>query len=104
MSIADNSKAVAVSIAPLPIKEDTTNYEWVEIPEEDLFGEEHTGVSINFEKFGPGRHFVNTEKADEINRLLQLRVRGDMRVLQPNQDKKMFEMMERGGKKAPRGI
>jgi len=83
---------------------DKSDWQWVEVPEEDLFGEKHTGVSINFEQFGPGRHFVSAEKAGEINRLLQNRVRSDMRILQPNQDKKMLEIMERNGKAAPRGF
>lgn len=79
---------------------DKSRYEWVEVPEEDLFGAPHTGVSINFEQFGPGRYFVDPEKADELNRLLKNRVRADMRVLQPNRDKKMAEIMARNGKPA----
>ncbi len=76
---------------------DQSRFEWVEVPEEDLFGAVHTGVSINFEHFGPGRYFVDPEKADELNRLLRNRVRADMRVLQPNRDKKMEEIMARNG-------
>lgn len=74
---------------------DQSRFEWVEVPEEDLFGVPHTGVSINFEHFGPGRYFVDPEKADELNRLLKNRVRSDMRILQPNRDKKMEELMGR---------
>ena len=99
------SQAQAVETAANQNKTvDTSNWEWVEVPEEDLFGEKHTGVHINFEGFGPGKHFVDPEKATEIRRLLANRLRGDMRILQPNQDKKMFEIMERNGKAAPRGI
>lgn len=102
--MADNSKQeikAATVIAPVP---DKSNWEWVEVPEEDLFGEPHTGVSINFEKFGPGKHFVDPEKANEIRRLLNNRLRSDMRILQPAQDKKMQEIMERGGKIAAQPI
>lgn len=91
--MADNSKAV--------VAKDTSKYEYVEVPETDLFGEEHTGVSINFRQFGPGKHFVDPETAGEMRKLLDARLRGDMRVLQPNRDKKMDEIMARNGKRAP---
>ena len=93
MAYADNSKAV--------VAKDTSKYEYVEVPETDLFGEEHTGVSINFRQFGPGKHFVDPETAGEMRKLLEARLRGDMRVLQPNRDKKMDEIMARNGKRAP---
>jgi hypothetical protein len=92
---ADNSKSVARPVV------DKSNWEWVTVPEEDLFGEEHTGVSINFNQYGPGKHFVDPESAGEIRRLLDLRLRGDMRVLQPGRDKKMEEIMSRNGKRVP---
>jgi len=91
--MADNSKAV--------VAKDTSKYEYVEVPETDLLGEEHTGVSINFRQFGPGKHFVDPETAGEMRKLLDARLRGDMRVLQPNRDKKMDEIMSRNGKRAP---
>jgi hypothetical protein len=81
--------------------QDKANWEWVEVPDYDLFGEAHTGVSINFEQFGPGKYFVSPELATEIRRLLFNRLRGDMRVMQPNQDVKMAQIMQRGGKRAP---
>jgi len=83
---------------------DQSRYEWVEVPDEDLFGVAHTGVSINFEQFGPGRYFVDPEKAYEIRRLLKNRLRSDMRVLQPNRDKKMEEIMRRDGKPVPNQV
>lgn len=83
---------------------DQSDWEWVEVPETDLFGEVHTGVSVNFEAYGPGKHLLPPHLAYEVRRLLDLRLRGDMRILQPRQDKKMFEMMQRAGKPAPRGI
>src|SRR5271156_5361768 len=58
-------------------------WEWVEVPDVDLFGEEHTGVSVNFEHFGPGKYLVSPEMASEVKRLLANRMRGDIRVLQP---------------------
>jgi hypothetical protein len=77
---------------------DKSRYEWVEVPETDLFGEVHTGVSINFEQFGPGRHYLDPERAAEVRRLVNNRLRSDMRVLQPNRDKKMEEIRARNGR------
>lgn len=98
--MADNSKAVF----PKSVEHDTSKFEYVEVPETDLFGEEHTGVSINFRQFGPGKHFVDPETAQEIRRLLDLRLRGDMRVLQPTRDSKMYEIMTRNGKPVPNQV
>lgn len=73
--------------------ENQDKWEWVEIPDTDLFGEAHTGVSVNFEKFLPGKYFVSPEMAFEVKRLLANRVRGDIRVLQPKQDAVMARIM-----------
>lgn len=104
--MADNStKAVEVKKI-----EDKSNYEWISIPATDLFGESHTGVSINFEKFTPeldaegrptgkdGRYFLDPEKAEEVRRLLQVFLQGQMRIMQPGQDKKMVALMNKGNK------
>jgi hypothetical protein len=80
---------------------DKANWEWVEIPETDLFGEAHTGVSVNFDQFGPGKYLVSPELAFEIKRLLANRLRGDMRVLQPRQDVVMARIMAKSQLGAP---
>ena len=92
---------------------DKSNWEHIEIPATDLFGKVHSGVSINFEKFepekddsgqytgNPGKYFVSPEKASEIRRLLDMRLRSDMRVLQPQQDQAMLSAMRKAGKGAP---
>lgn len=90
-------------LAPISTREelaglDTSRYEWVEVPTEDIFGRPHTGVSINFITFGPGRHFVDPERAAEVRRLLAMRQASDIRVLRPNVDRKMEEIMARQGK------
>ena len=81
--------------------ENKDNWEWVEIPDHDLFGEEHTGVSVNFEAFTPGKYFVSPEMAGEIKRLLANRMRGDIRVLQPRQDVLMARIMAKSQLGAP---
>jgi len=81
--------------------ENQSLWEWVEVPDYDLFGEPHTGVSINFEAFGPGKYFVSPEMAGEIKRLLSNRMRGDIRVLQPRQDVVMARIMAKSQLGAP---
>jgi hypothetical protein len=85
----------------LKANEDKNNWEWVEVPDVDLFGEEHTGVSVNFEAFTPGKYFVSPEMAGEIKRLLANRMRGDIRVLQPRQDAVMARIMAKSQLGAP---
>src|SRR5262249_844673 len=96
--------AVAETFSASQIMErnaDKSLWEWVEVPDEDLFGDVHTGISINFQHFGPGRHFVNPEMAGEIRRLVKNRLRGDMRVLQPKQDARMAQIMAKSQLGAP---
>lgn len=93
MAFTDNSTP-EVSVDP------KANWEYVEIPGEDLFGEEHNGISINFEKFGPGRHFVSPTIAKELKIRLKEDQRAQIRILQPNVDRKMQEIMARNGKRA----
>jgi hypothetical protein len=81
--------------------EDKANWRWVEVPDTDLFGEPHTGVSVNFHAFPPGKYFVSPEMANEVTRLLQNRLRGDMRVLQPRQDVVMARVMAKSQLGAP---
>jgi hypothetical protein len=80
---------------------DKSKWEWVDIPNVDLFGEPHTGVSVNFNTFLPGRYFVSPEMAAEVRRLLENRQRGDIRVLQPRQDVIMARIMSKSQLGAP---
>lgn len=98
------TKSVVSGLSSEDIKkanQDQAQWEWVEIPDHDLFGEPHTGVSINFESFLPGRYFVSPEMASEIKRLLENRQRGDIRVLQPRQDVVMARIMAKSQLGAP---
>src|SRR6266550_1427988 len=88
-----DAQAATSAAAVIKANEDKNNWEWVEIPDTDIFGEAHTGVSINFESFLPGKYFVSPEMAFEVKRLLANRMRGDIRVLQPRQDAVMARIM-----------
>ncbi len=73
-------------------------WQWVEVPETDMFDDVHTGVNLNFVEYGPGKHFVNPETAGEIRRLLAIRAKADLRVLSPKPDALMKKIMNRGSK------
>jgi hypothetical protein len=77
---------------------DKSNWEYVEVPETDIFDKPFDGVSINFIPYNSGKHFVEPEIAGEIRRLLSARMKADMRILRPTTDKKALEIMARSGK------
>ena len=81
-----------------PNAADKSTWEYVEVPETDLFDKPFGSIQINFTDYGPGKHFVSAELAGEIRRLLKQRQQGDVRILRPTQDKKMQEIMARTGK------
>jgi hypothetical protein len=85
----------------LKMNENKDLWEWVEIPDFDLFGEPYGFVSVNFDQFWPGRYFVSPEMAFEVRRLVNLRLRGDMRVLQPHKDGRMAAIMSKSLLGAP---
>jgi hypothetical protein len=104
-TLVSPTTAPAVAAASPVVKVDPNDkslWEYVEIPETDLFDQPFGTIQINFIDYAPGKHFVNAELAGEIRRLLKQRQVGDLRVLRPTQDKKMQEIMARSGKAVPR--
>ena len=77
---------------------DEANWEYVDIPDVDLFDKPFGNITINSETYGPGRHFVDPDLASEIRRILKARMASDQRIYRPTQDKKMLEIMARQGK------
>lgn len=77
---------------------DKANWEWVTVPEHDLFGKANEGVSVNFEKFGPGKHFVNPLLAEQIRTLVEGALRAEMRIMQPQTDPRYNEIMKKMGR------
>jgi hypothetical protein len=77
---------------------DESNWEWVTIPTEDLFGKPYDGIIINLQKYGPGKHFVDPDLAAELKRIMEVRNESDLRVYRPQEDKKMKRMMALQGK------
>jgi hypothetical protein len=99
-ALPTTAPAVVVA-APKVDLNDKSLWEYVDVPETDLFDQPFGTIQINFIDYGPGKHFVNPELAGEIRRLLKQRQVGDLRVLRPTQDKKMQEIMARSGKAVP---
>jgi hypothetical protein len=77
---------------------DEANWEYVDIPETDLFDQPFGYITINLEQYGPGKHYVDPDVAGELRRILKVRMQSDLRVYRPSQDKKMLEIMARQGK------
>jgi hypothetical protein len=98
-----------VAVAP-KAEVDKSTWEWVTVPAKDLFGDSHTGVSINFRKFTPkldeegqptgeeGKYFVDPDSASEVRRLLAQYHQAQMRIMQRQPDLAMAKVMNRGSK------
>jgi len=84
--------------ATVAVKHDNNQNEWVEVPATDIFDQPHNGVSVNFTKYGPGKHFLPPELAGEVRRLLKSKEGADIRVLQPKRDQKAIDIMNRTGR------
>jgi hypothetical protein len=77
--------------------EDETNWQTVEIPSTDLFDKPFGSISLNLINYGPGRHFVRPDVANQLVEILANRYQADMRILRPTPDKKMLAVMARNG-------
>lgn len=77
--------------------DDQTNWQWIEVPETDLFDKPFGAISLNLINYGPGNHFVRPDVANALKDILATRYQADMRILRPTPDKKMLEVMARNG-------
>lgn len=64
--------------------------EWVymEIPEIDFLGGRHSGVTLNGTYYGPGKHFVPPDIAEECRRIIRKKDEADVHLNQPTRDLK----------------
>lgn len=69
----------------------TAEFEYVTVPERDLFDYPFGSVFINKDEFAPGVHAVSPEIAGELRRILARRLEADMRVLQPGRDRRALQ-------------
>lgn len=66
-------------------------FEYITVPERDLFDYPFGSIFINKEEFAPGVHAVSPEIAGELRRILARRLEADMRVLQPGRDRRALQ-------------
>lgn len=86
---------------PEPEVRDTSKYQYVVIPEMDMFGKPFAGVSINGVKFERGRtYFVAPEFADEVRKLLVTGQKADLRIMQSQPDVKSVSEQSQHGSSA----
>jgi len=92
------AKQEAARQAHYAFVDDETNWEWVEIPETDLFDKPYGYIGLNTETYGPGKHFVDPDIASELKRIIRARHLSDQRVYRPTKDQKTLDTMARQGK------
>ena len=87
---------------PPSVKEvDRSNWEYITIPETDIFDKPLQGVSLNGYKFERGKtYFTEPEVAKEVRRILAVGQKADMRILQSHPDVKAVSDQQRGGNQA----
>lgn len=87
---------------PIPEEEgvvDRTNWQYVEIPDVDIFDKPFQGLSINGYKFERGnKYFVAPEVAQEIARIIKVNEKADRRILQSHPDVRAINDQLRDGK------
>lgn len=72
---------------PEPEKPDRSDWEYVTIPEKDMYNKPFQGIGLNGYKFERGkRYFVAPEVATELRRILDVAQRADIRILQSHPD------------------
>jgi hypothetical protein len=86
---------------PAPKEVDRSNWEYVSIPEIDIFDKPFQGCSLNGYKFERGKtYFVEPDVAKEINRILKMAEKADLRILQSHPDVKAVNDQQRSGQQA----
>ena len=69
-------------------------WEYVTVPEQDIFGNENQGFFINHDRFLPGVYFVPPEIASEMKRIIRVAMDADIRLMQPK--KHLKSLLEAG--------
>jgi hypothetical protein len=72
-------------------------FEYVTVPDTDLFDQPHPGVRINGVHFGPGTHKISDPiLAATGKERLQAHSRSDVRILQPKRDAEALRVTNMG--------
>jgi hypothetical protein len=80
---------------------DRSNWEYITIPETDIFDKPLQGVSLNGYKFERGkRYFAAPDVVKEVQRILAMGQKADMRILQSHPDVRAVNDQQRSGTQA----
>jgi hypothetical protein len=90
-------KKVAVAAQVVEGAESGEEFEYVTIPELDLFDYPHPGVGINREHYGPGTHKLPKDIAAEVKDRLRVYEAQNIRILQPRKDMRALRDLAKGG-------
>lgn len=86
---------------PAPEKIDRSNWEYVTIPEVDVFDKPFQGLSLNGYKFERGKtYFVEPDVAKEVRRIIAMAEKADRRILQSTPDVRAVSDQQREGHQA----
>lgn len=82
-----------------PSEKDKSKWEWVSMPETDIFDKPQQKASINGIDFERGnRYFMPPDWATELRRIIKTTMRADMRIMQATPDvKSVRETPAQGG-------
>jgi virulence-associated protein VagC len=80
------TKAVKEAEKALPVEEQEPDFEYVTIPERDMFDLPHPGIGNNREHFGPGTHKLPKDVAFDVKERLRIFEAQNIRILQPRKD------------------
>lgn len=86
-----------IDVADTTAKPEPRGKRWVEVPEKDLFDIIFPTIRINLMAFGPGKHYVDADLADEIEDRIRAKQDADIKTMRPSQDRSVQEAMNRFG-------
>lgn len=75
----------ADAVATTPVASEP-QFEYVTIPDKDLFDFPHPGIGLNREHYGPGTHKLPLDIAREVKTRLAIFEAQNIRILQPRKD------------------
>ena len=83
--------------APVTTSGTPVEKRWVEVPDKDQFDITFPTIRVNFQEFPPGRHYLESNLADTVERLVKNKVRADIRVMSPKKDFASEDLMNKFG-------
>lgn len=85
-----------VKLSAEEVKKIDEGWEFVEVPETDLYDYKFEGFWINGTHFKPGKHLLPPDWANEAKRILKVWEVGNRRMLRPTPHKTTLDEVQRG--------